>query len=77
MHDRKEGDGSRRGPRFGAGRRPAGLQLASAGSIDDVPTAGLQLRANRIGLGEAPLAPKLDPTLEKPLSFLSIRSSWL
>jgi hypothetical protein len=58
-------------------RRFDGLELAAAGAVDDVPAAGFELFANRIGLGKLALAAKLDAALEKLLSFGPIRSSWL
>jgi hypothetical protein len=72
VHDREEGDGARhRGRRLAAGRLQ-GLELASFGAVDDIPSAGAQLFTEGVGGDEVALPPEQDALREESLGAVSV-----
>jgi len=77
MDDREQRDGSRLSLRSIGRLGFERLQLAAGRAVDHVPSAGTKRFTDRIRGDEVTLQPALDALVEKALSLLFIRSSWL
>jgi hypothetical protein len=75
VNDREQGDLARDRFRLVARLGLQRLQLASRGTVDDVPPTGAQLVANCVGLFEIALPAAPDALVEKTLGCVLVEKS--